>query len=158
MNEERVSEGTRLDVTSPDRLDALMDIVHDEAFELDDVTFSPQQGIVEIPYRRIFHGAPSRTIRNWLIFKDIEVDVVRAMLRIHHVSDFSFEDTERIGTYSFNIISYDGRQLKIVCCEPLELKMTVSRLFIQSRYLGVRGKARIRQGLFWESWRSQVYD
>lgn len=158
MNEERLSEGTWLDVTSPDQLDALMGIVHDEHFELDDVTFSPEQRIVEIPYRRIFHGAPSRTIRNWLVFKDIEVDVVRAMLRIHHVSDFSFEDSAGIGTYSFNTISYDERTLKIVCCEPLELRMTVSRLFIQSRYLGVLGKARIRQGLFWASWGGQVYD
>jgi len=151
MNEQQIADSTVLEVISSDHLQELEAIIHDEYFELDKVNFQSERGILDIPYRRIFHGGPSRIIKNWIIAKVVEVDAVRAILIIHHVTEYSSQDSAHIGTYSFNSISYDGYVLKIICNESLELKMVVSRLLIQSRYLETRGKARITLGLFWDS-------
>ena len=53
-------------VTSADALDSVIGLIHDERFELDDVSFAKDQGVVTIPYRRMFHGSPGRLVRNWL--------------------------------------------------------------------------------------------
>ena len=158
MNEQKIASETTLDITSSDQLEKLERIVHDEFFELDKVKFLREKNVLEIPYRRIFHGGPSRTVKGGIIAKVVEVDVVRAMLIIHHVNEYSVQDSAHIGTYSFNSISYDGHALIIACCEPLELRIAISKFLVQSRYLEVRGKARIKHGLFWDSNTCDVYE
>ncbi|MCP4645711.1 MAG: hypothetical protein GY851_35020 [bacterium] len=139
-------------------LHALGDLIHDEYFELDDVTFCQEQGIVTIPYRRMFHGGPSRLIRFWLLFATFEVDVIRSVLTIHHVQDCRIDDRSQIGTFSFNTISYDEGTLRIECNEDLDLHLTVTTVEAESRDVEVRGKARIYDGLLWESNSARVYE
>lgn len=136
----------------------LLDLMHDEFFSLEDVRFDPQGHLVEVPYRRIFHEDPGRVIRNWLIFRTHEVDVIRSMLTVRHVQDWSFVDKAQVGTYSFNTLSYDQGVLLIECCPVLELRMVVTKLEIESRDLEIRGKARITHGFFWESNTGKVYE
>jgi hypothetical protein len=145
-------------VTSADHLESIVGLVHDEYFELSDVSFSKDEGVVSIPYRRMFHGHPGRMLRNWLICRTFEVDVIRSMLTIRNVKDYTFDDKSRIGTYSFNTISYDNGAILINCCEDLDLHIFASEIRIESRDLEVKGKARISRGLFWESSTSKVYD
>lgn len=158
MSEHEIANDTNLDITSPDQLQKLEGIVHDEYFELDDVDFQRDKSIVEIPYRRIFHDGPSKIISNRILYKVCEVDVVRAVLITHNVGEFSIQDSARIGTYSFNSISYDGHTVKIACDPSLELTIEVPHLLVQSRYLQERGKARITQGLFGELSDGKVYE
>ncbi len=158
MNEHEIVNDTNLDITSPGQLHKLEGIIHDEYFELDEAGFQRDKSVVEVPYRRIFHGGPSKTISNRLIYKVVEVDVARAVLIIHNVGEYSIQDSAHIGTYSFNSISYDCHTLRITCNESLELTMEVPNLLIQSRYLEMRGKARITYFLFGDLSTGKVYE
>ena len=145
-------------VRSADDIESLVDLIHDEYFDLCDLSFSEDQGAVTIPYRRIFHGHPGRIIRNRLICRTYEVDVVRSVLTIRNVDEYTVEDRSHIGTYSFNTLSYDKGAVLIRCCEDLDLRMVVSGIDIESRDLEIRGKARITHGLFWMSDTGKVYE
>ena len=79
-------------VTNADHLESLLDLIHDEYFDLDEVSFSKDEGVVSIPYRRMFHGHPGRMVRNWLICRTYEVDVIRSMLTIRNVTKYTFID------------------------------------------------------------------
>ncbi len=155
---ENIIQKEPLVVTSADDLRSLIGLIHDEHFDLDDVSFLKDQGLVTIPYRRIFHGHPGRMIRNWLIFRTYEVDVIRSLLTIRNVEEYTFDDRSHIGTYSFNTVSHSNGVLLIKCCEDLDLRMVVSKIEIESRDLEIRGKARITHGLFWSSNTVKVYD
>lgn len=145
-------------VTNEEDLDSLAGHIHDEFFCLDDITFSVDHGVVTIPYRRIFHGHPGRMIRNWLIARTYEVDVIRSRLTIRNAEDYSVEDKSHIGTYSFNTVSYSDDLLLFRCNEDLNLRIVVPKLDIESRDLEVRGKARITHGFLGDSYTSSVYE
>ena len=153
-----IIQAESLIVTTTKDLDSLVGLIHDEYFCIDDVTFSIDKGVVMIPYRRIFHGHYGRMIRNWLIARTYEVDVIRSRLTIRNVEDYSVEDRVHIGTYSFNTVSHSDGVLLFRCNEDLDLRMVVPKLEIESRDLEVRGKARINFGFFWGSSTSKVYE
>ncbi len=155
---ENIIQKEPLVVTSADDLRSLIGLIHDEYFDLDDVSFLKDQGLVTIPYRRIFHGHPGRMIRNWLICRTYEVDVIRSLLTIRNVEEYTFDDRSHIGTYSFNTVSHDKGSLLIKCCEDLDLRVVVSKIEFESRDLEIRGKARITHGLLWSTTISKVYD
>ena len=145
-------------VTNADHLECIVGLIHDEFFELDDVCFSKDQGVVSIPYRRMFHGHPGRLIHNWLIYRRYEVDVIHSMLTIRNVKEYTINDKSHIGTYSFNTISYDNGALRIKCCEDLDLRLFVSGVEIENHDLEVKGKARISKLFSMESYTGKVYD
>jgi len=145
-------------VTSADALDSVIRLIHDEHFELDEVSFSKDQGVVTIPYRRMFHGNPGRLIRNWLICRTYELDVIRSILTIRNVQEYDVDDRSHIGTYSFNTMSYDNGSLLIRCCEDCDLRMVTPKLEIESRDLEVKGKSRVTHGFLWEASTGEVYE
>jgi hypothetical protein len=143
---------------SEDSLDYIIGHIHDEFFELDSVNFSREEGIITIPYRRIFHDNPGRLIRNWIIYRTYEVDVIRAILTIRNVEGYEVDDRSRIGTYSFNTLSYDKNLLKIVCCEDCDLLIVTKKIEIESRDIEVRGKSCVSHGLFFSTFGGRVYE
>jgi len=132
--------------------------MHDEHFELDEVRFLEQEEVLEVPFRRIFHGRPPRAVRNWLLWATVEVDVLRCLLRVRHVKDCLVDDRSRIGTYSFNLLSYEDGALQIEACEDLTIWVRVDQLDVELYELGVRGKARIKRFLIVESYSGKVYE
>lgn len=136
-----------LRVTEPDALGDLLDLIHDEFFDLDSVAYSPADRHVTIPYRRVSHGGPKRTVRNWLLLRTEQVHVVRSVLAVRNVLDCACQDRARIGTYSLNTVDYDGSTLMFRCEPDLDLTMEVTGLDIESRDVEVRGKARINYWL-----------
>ena len=161
MTKERAVDLSPLQVTTPEQFGQLLDLIHDEHFDLDQVQHHPEQGMVEIPFWRIFHGGPRRTVRNWLLYAVKEVDVVRAMMRIHHVDRYEVHDPEQIVVYSFNTVEYNQQSsyLMFQCEANLELRMKVSQLLIDCEDLEVRGKARISYFFgFVEGSSGRVYD
>lgn len=136
---------THLQVTTLEDIKALNNLIHDEWFDLDSVQFSPDQGQVTLPYRRKFHGNPARTVRNWLIYKIKEVDLIQAQLRVFNVLDFSIDDQENLNTYSFNLAEYDPdtSTLNIYCTPGLKLRMEISAIHIESQDLEISGTAKI---------------
>jgi len=145
MNQKSAVELTALQVTTPENLNSLNNLIHDEWFDVDEIQYDPEQGIVELPYRRKFHGGPARTIRNWLFYTVKEVDVIQSRLRIYNVNDYSIRDRAHTGSYSFNVAEYnqDTSALLLRCDPNLELKMKVSELLIESDDLEIAGQSRI---------------
>jgi len=150
-----------LTVTSPRQLDELLCMIHDEFFELDEVRYHREQGVLDIPYRRVFHDGPARTVRQCLVYTVKEKDVIRSRFRIHNVGEFTVQDKARINTYAFNTLEYDPDTSEItVRCDPeLRLRVRVSELQIESQDLDVNGKSRISYLFFvMESYSGKVYD
>ena len=134
-----------LRIASEDELGELTSLIHDEHFDLEDVRHDAMERLVEIPYRRIGHDGARRTLRNWFLYRLDEVDVIRAILRIHNVERCEVHDRSRIGTYSFNHARYNAGKSKLLfrCNENLDFEMTVSDLLVESNDLEVRGTARV---------------
>lgn len=145
-------------IAETNQFNELIELVHDEYFELADVKYTAEQNMVQIPYRRIFHEGPLRLIRNLFILKTYEVDVIRSVLTIRNVKKLDIQDTAQIGTYSFNTIFYKDNDLYFRCEPGLELKMMVSQIAIESRDVEIKGKSRVTHGLFWSSDTGRIYD
>ncbi len=148
-------------VTDPRQLDELLCTIHDEFFELDEVRYHPEQGTLDIPYRRVFHDGPARTVRQWIIYTVKEKDVIRSRIRIYDVEEYEVQDLARINTYSFNTLQYDSNTSEIIIwCDPkLRLRVRVSEFKIESQDLEVNGKTRIAYLFFvMESYSGKVYD
>lgn len=150
-----------LTVTNPRQLDELLCMIHDEFFELDEVRFHREQGVLDISYRRVFHDGPARTVRQWVIYTVKEKDVIRSRFRIHNVEEFTVQDKARINTYSFNTLEYnpDISEITVWCDPELRLRVRVSEFKIESQDLEVNGKSRISYLFFVvESYSGRVYD
>ena len=112
--EQKNMEFISLKVTNPSEIGKLSSLIHDEYFEGNDIEYHRENGILEIPYRRIFHSGPRRTVHNWLFYIVKEVDVIRAKMRIHHVQEFELNDPDKTGIYSFNNVDYDPDSLTLL--------------------------------------------
>jgi len=159
--QEKNIEFISLKVTNPQEIGKLIDLIHDEYFEVNDIEYHRQQGVVEIPYRRLFHNGPRRIVHNWLFYIVQEVDVIRAEMRIHHVEEFKVNDPDKIDTYSFNDVDYDpdSSTLLLDSNTNLELRMKVSHILIESQDLEIRGKSKISKFFVFAEYTSgRVYD
>lgn len=145
-------------VTNDGMLDSIIGLIHDEFFELDDLSFSKDQGVITIPYRRVFHGNTGRLIRNWLICRTYEIDVIRSILTIRNVYEYEVDDRSHIGTYSFNTMLYKNGFLVIRCCEDCVLRIFTPKIEIESQDVEVKGKSRITYGLLWDSYTGRIYE
>ena len=148
----------KISVTTPDQIVNLIDVMHDEYFDLDTVKYNEDAATVKIPYKRVFHDGPHRVIRNFLIFRTIEVDVIRSLLTIKYVKQFQVNDTAQINNYSFNNIIYDNGSITIRCEPDVELKLQVSDINIECEDVEVRGKAIYYEGFGWDSGPHKFYD
>ncbi|MBI4354320.1 MAG: hypothetical protein HY595_03705 [Candidatus Omnitrophica bacterium] len=151
----------KLDIVDPLKLDSLNDVIHDEYFKLEDIIYDKEGGVVEIPFRRIFHyHQPPRIIQRRWFWKVGEVDALRCLLRISHVQQYEVADQSRIGTYSFDAVEHasDSNLLIFTCCQDCELRLTVSHLAIEYREIEYRGKARITYYPFGDSNDARIYE
>lgn len=161
--EEISTEFISIKVANPKEIGKLTSLIHDEYFEVNDVKYRREQGIVEIPYRRIFHNGPRRTVRDWLFYKVQEVDVIRAKMLIHHVEEFMVDDPDKDqntrGTFAFSGVVYDpdNSMLWVESDTNLELTMKISHILIESEDLEIRGKSKISFFFFTESTSGRVY-
>ncbi|MFN8221413.1 MAG: hypothetical protein U0S12_14920 [Fimbriimonadales bacterium] len=99
---------------------AVIDLVHDLWFDVDDL--QAKDGEIEL---RIFDRGKGETSVG--------------LLRIGNVRSVTLRDTERIGFYDINELLYDGTRLQITTGVPLYLSIDVSSLdlyFESFRYSG----------------------
>ena len=135
-------------ITNENQLDLLNDYIHDEFFCLDDILYSEEEGTVVIPFRRMFHDIPGRVIRNWILLKACEVDVIHSVITISNVLSYRFEDKAKIGTYSFVVIKHNDGVLLFDCEPELKLELTISKIEVECKDIEIKGKSRISSGLF----------
>lgn len=135
-------------VNSKNQLDSLSGYLHDEFFVLDDVLYSEGEGTVIIPYRRMFHDLPKKLVRNWLLFKVYESDIIHSLLTISNVLNCRFEDKAKIGSYSFVEVKYNNGLLIFECSPELKLELAISKIDIECQDKEIKGKTKISSGLF----------
>lgn len=150
----------RVIVTAFEELDKIVDLIHDEWFDLDDVRFDEEAGVMEIPFRRIWHDRPGRVLKNRLIYRVEEVDVLRCLLRFANVIRYEIHGQGQVGPHSFNCLKHDEiHGLLILCVDPgCELTVEVDEIHAEYREIEYRGKSKITRGLFWHSDSAAVYD
>ena len=129
----------------------ILEIIHDEWFDFDDIRFSSEDGVVTIPFNRADHTFNARTVRQGFLSRTIEVDVVRSILTIKHVRTFSVDDRAQIGGARFNKFSLNDSRLVIDCTPDCILAMHVSDFEMMIHDQEIRGKARRDIGWFWDS-------
>lgn len=144
-DQEKVIKLKTLKVKSPDQINDLNHLIHDEWFDIEHIQIDTENKKVILPYRRKFHSGPRKTVRNWLIYTLKEMDVIKSELRIHNVNDCKVKDDAKIGRYTFNIAEYDViKSIVLIHCEPdLRIKIDVSDLQIESEDIELAGKAKI---------------
>lgn len=143
----------RMVVTDMAECEDLLCIIHDEFFDVDDIRYDSDTGTVDIPFGRVFHDENATVVKSGFFRRIYEVPVLRCVLRIGNVTDFALEDTQKMGTYDFNVIDYNkaSGKLTIKTGIPLKLFMTVTALHLEYFELDFKGKARITEGLFLQS-------
>jgi hypothetical protein len=132
-----------LSVDSEDRLPELDRLLRYEHFILTDVDFDVKDGIARLPFWRVWHRGPSATVRNWLVYRVREVDVVRSMLWVNAVAAYEPVGDIEMHTYEFLRVEYDRERQRVVfLCNPgLRLEFVVDGIRIQASDLMVTGKA-----------------
>lgn len=144
--------------TDAEGLHQIADRLHDEYFDLDLVRYDATAGILEIPFRRIFHGGPCRVLKRRILYRVVEVDVLRCVLRFSNVVSYEAEERTGTGTCSLNTMRYDAAERSVVLeCDPdCTMRVGVQRLGATYREIGFRGRSQIVQGLFWDSSSAEV--
>lgn len=147
------------EATTFDGLHQIGDRLHDEYFDVDEICYNEKAGVLEIPFRRIFHSGPSRVLKNRRLYRVVEVDVLRCSLRFWSVAHYALHDREGIGSYSFNCFLYDEHQglITFLGAPDFDLLISVDGIHAEYREIGYRGKCKITRGLFWDSDTGEVY-
>ncbi len=150
----------RIHASNFEELHLIGERLHDEYFDVKDVLFDEGSESLEIPFRRIWHDGPRRVIKNRLIYRVEEVDVLRCSLYFRNVTGYECKDRAHIGTYSFSRFQYDKVRKMLIIHANLDCVIEISMNEIDAEYREIeyRGNARITIGLFWDLNSSKVYE
>lgn len=84
------------------RFDDLLNMNHDEFFALDETRFHHDRGVLDIPWRRIFHDGSARMVRQRIIYTVRGKDVIRSRMCMDGVEEYEVQDLARRNTCSFH--------------------------------------------------------
>ncbi len=151
---------TPIHITDAKGLDIVNGLLHDESFDLDQVHFDKDAGVVTIPARRQFHSGPERVIRKGLFSKTYEKGWMRTLITIRAVQSREIHRDQHINSYTFNSWNYSDGILKVQCNEEMILAFPVEGVDIELTDTGFQAKARITRWFgFIEGWSSgKVYE
>jgi hypothetical protein len=110
---------TNLSITNPKDLHAVHDLIHDCYFDIDGIAFDRSLSVLSFLFRRF-------------VAKDITSTskmgpAIEGFLRVHHVDNYSVHDTQRLGTNSFNVLTYDpsARCVLVQGNVPMDIRIFV---------------------------------
>jgi hypothetical protein len=138
----------QINITDANQLNSLLDLIHDEHFNVEDIIYNKIDNSLTIPYRRIFHNGIRKTLLNLLIYTIKETDVIRSKLLIKNATKYEIHDPENICSYSFNDIIYKNGKLEFNCEPNLTIFIDTTKLEIESKDIEIKGKSRISYFLF----------
>lgn len=117
--------------------------IHDESFNIKEIKFDSAAKVIEIPFKRCYHGLGTKIRKNYFVFKSWEVPVLRCSLKIMNVEDYTIVDTNGVVTNSFNVIKYDAekRLVSIDTNIPTQMEIKVSSLRLEYQRHEFKGKA-----------------
>jgi len=115
----------------PSELRQINYLIHDYWFNVEEILFDPQLGVVTIPFERPAHDGASSV--GWAgVFRRVEVPYYQYFLKIHHVRAWYVDDRQRVELYDFNEVVYepDAKLVKITTGIPIHLAAEVNELDI----------------------------
>ena len=121
---------TTIRATTSEQLSDINDVIHDYWFNVEDISYSPEDRQLRIRFLRppLIEHRPRA--RGWGLFRTSSPSNVEAVLHIRFVKDWVCRESEGIGSYDFNVVRFsesDGR-VSITTGVPLELHAAVDQL------------------------------
>lgn len=96
---------THLSINNPKDLHAVHDLIHDCYFDVDEIAFDQSSAVLSFRFRRLVTKG-----KFWwrdIISTSKMRPAIEGFLRIHHVTSYSVDDTKKLGTNSFDVLTYD---------------------------------------------------
>ena len=122
------------------------DILHDEMFDFNQLSFDPDAHVVVIPVRRQLHSGPERLIHDGWLVRTYEKDWIGGHLTLRKVRSWKAQKDQHFGVYSFCTFRYAKGILKIAACEALVLRFELDGIDLEYAETGVAGKAHVKRG------------
>jgi len=115
--------------TTGGKLGLITGLVHDCYFDVDKIEFDEIKGELRIPFD---YGADkeARVLRRIWFLSKAETPFLEALLTIHKVKNWALNDTEGIGSYDFNELTFDEKSQTVTVKSnvPLGLSAEVENL------------------------------
>jgi hypothetical protein len=119
-----------INVKKPGDIRAANDIIHDSFFDVDDITFNSQTSVLSFKFRR---PIPSKRLAlTDFVYSSRTKPAHEYMLIIRNVESYSIRDTEKVGTYDFDVLEFDPstRRISIRTNIPIGISIVVRDLDI----------------------------
>ena len=112
-------------ITDPRALPKLLDEVHDRWINVDDAEFDKGTSVLRLP----LIGTKRR-----LLFKHPDSSLREGFLEFHHVIRYSIADTEKVGFYDINRITFDSKEklITVTFGIPLVIQIWVDKFEIHT--------------------------
>ena len=116
---------THLSINNPKDLHAVHDLIHDCYFDIDEIAFDRSSSVLSFRFRRLVTKG-----KFWwrdIISTSKMRPAIEGFLRIHHVDSYSVADTQKVGTNSFNVLTYDpsARCVLVQGNVPMDIRILV---------------------------------
>ena len=106
---------TYIKISKPSDLDIIIDLLHDYYFDIDQI--NDKSDIFELV--TIISG-PAKIVGKFLIFKLFEIQERESILEIRNVKSCKIVDTQKIGLYGFNEITFNPETCSfVIYAEPM---------------------------------------
>ena len=125
---------TDLSINNPNDMDAVHDLIHDCYFDIDEIAFDHSPGILSFRFRRLVTNG-----KFWwreFISSSKMRPATEGFLRIHHVDSYSVDDTNRLGTNSFDALVYDpsANCIRVRGNVPIDIRVFAQRFEVSVGY------------------------
>jgi hypothetical protein len=133
--QERLGQGsgwTRIvEVREPSGLHEIADVIHDCDFHLEGIDHDRRARTVTVPYDREVPGR-AEAFATAPFVRRVRVPTFRWYLSFFGVTDCRIDDTERVGIYNFNVVTYDEARnvLTIRSNIPLTFELHVDAVHV----------------------------
>ena len=122
----------KIRINNVEQISKILDVIHDQWFDLNELKFKKEEGVVEIPFQRELEKK-SKLQKHFLFFKKRLTPITLHVLRIYNAQNYSVVDSEKVGKYDFNEIFYNLSQKKVIvkCGVPLVITIEVDLFDIE---------------------------
>jgi hypothetical protein len=113
----------------PKELRAVNSIIHDRFFDLETLRYDAERRLVTVPFETE-DDLRLRVAWKFIFVGGLRIPIVKAVLSIANVVDCHINDTEEVGRYDFNELSFDASLglLSVRTNIPLTIEIAVSAL------------------------------
>jgi hypothetical protein len=112
-----------VNVTKPDDIEAANDVIHDCFFSVEDISFDSEASVLSFKFHRPMPSG--RLALRDFVYSSKTKPMREYMLIIRNVKSYSIEDTEKVGTYDFDVLEFDPSTHRISIRTNIPIAITV---------------------------------